>query len=276
MRTAPHHNPAQEGLSLAGAALLLVAIGLISGGILYGKELHQQALARMEVAQLEHINQAVLGFREKFNCLPGDCAVLEGSDAAGNADGIIGCAGPSPGECLAGKTGGMAEYVNAWHHLSATHFLSGAYEQYAEPKPHLAGIASPASYIPTGSDKAAGWALRAEAHVSNGRDLEALAKHHLELGRRADLPKDAHAAFSAVAMQRLDAKLDDGLPFAGSMRAWTLMHVLRVPAYIATTGSGGKEAAVCVDSDPTPAQYNIAYEGSDAAAHCSALIKAAF
>jgi prepilin-type N-terminal cleavage/methylation domain-containing protein len=77
--TVPHpHNRDSSGFTLIEMAMVLVIIGLIVGAVLVGRDMIQAAEVRAQVSQIDHINAAVQTFRDKYNCLPGDCA--KGSD----------------------------------------------------------------------------------------------------------------------------------------------------------------------------------------------------
>lgn len=271
----------RRGISLAATALLLVIIGLISGAILFSHELMQHAQARFAASQIETFNQAVLAFKGKHNCLPGDCMSLENLKGTGNGDGNIGCAESDLVGCFAVESAAMGEYAYFWHQLSAAGFIDGQYAPYSpgDETANAAGTASPAVVIAPAriiENAHGGWAVRGAANVFDGKDIAALPKHHFELGQMATLQRSAVAMYSAHDMYLLDTKLDDGLPFEGTARAWSMMHILQVSAYIASAGSGGEEAALCVDTDPAPAIYNIDYKGLEDSGFCSLLIKAAF
>jgi prepilin-type N-terminal cleavage/methylation domain-containing protein len=55
-----------RGFTLIELSIVLVVIGLLVGGVLVGQELIK--------AQIEKLNTAANTFRDKYNCIPGDCA----------------------------------------------------------------------------------------------------------------------------------------------------------------------------------------------------------
>ncbi len=81
----------KAGFTLIEMSIVLVIIGLIVGGILVGQNLIRIAENRAFVSQLEKYNTAVNTFRNKYACLPGDCANATSFGFAynGNGNGLI-------------------------------------------------------------------------------------------------------------------------------------------------------------------------------------------
>ena|SRR5665213_2314671 len=69
--THAQHN----GFTLIELSIALVIIGLIAGGILIGQDLIHAAQVRQTISQKEKFTAAVNTFQRKYNCLPGDCGV---------------------------------------------------------------------------------------------------------------------------------------------------------------------------------------------------------
>lgn len=61
------------GFTLIELSIVLVIVGLLAGGVLVGRDLIHQAELRGDVGALDKINAGVMTFRNKYNCMPGDC-----------------------------------------------------------------------------------------------------------------------------------------------------------------------------------------------------------
>src|ERR1035437_4035806 len=66
--------PIRAGFTLIEMSIVLVIIGLIVGAVLAGQSLILQAQMRATMKQIESYKTAVATFRDKYSCLPGDCA----------------------------------------------------------------------------------------------------------------------------------------------------------------------------------------------------------
>jgi prepilin-type N-terminal cleavage/methylation domain-containing protein len=62
-----------HGFTLIELSLVLVIIGLLIGSILFGKDLIQAAQARAAVRDFESYKTTFQTFKNKYNCIPGDC-----------------------------------------------------------------------------------------------------------------------------------------------------------------------------------------------------------
>ena len=63
----------RSGFTLIELSIVLVIIGLIIGGVLVGRDLIHAAEIRKTIKQTEQFDAAINTFRNKYNCLPGDC-----------------------------------------------------------------------------------------------------------------------------------------------------------------------------------------------------------
>jgi prepilin-type N-terminal cleavage/methylation domain-containing protein len=61
------------GFTLIELSIVLVIIGLIIGGVLAGKDMIRAAQVRKTLRTIEQYDTAVITFKNKYNCLPGDC-----------------------------------------------------------------------------------------------------------------------------------------------------------------------------------------------------------
>jgi len=62
-----------RGFTLIELSIVLVVIGLIVAGVLGGRELIRAAQIRKQIGQMQDYQTAYNTFRNKYNCIPGDC-----------------------------------------------------------------------------------------------------------------------------------------------------------------------------------------------------------
>lgn len=265
-----------RGFTLIEMSIVLVIIGLIVGGILVGRDLIHLAEIRGTVAQFEQFNSAVNTFRNKYNCLPGDCINAGGIDsfgleAASNGDGngIIGyqvttCA-PN---CTVQSNATRHEYIDFWHHLSAAGLIHYSLHPYASLTSWPAGTATPpAKIIAYNSTLSFGWAIQADLQfASNGGEV--MPPHNLLLTSNAmdiavAIPRGGYLPFD---IWKVDQKLDDGYPYTGIARGWTIVQSY---VYTVTTFGVGSPCVVSM-------QYNIQYVGTALSGLCGLSMKASF
>ncbi len=112
-----------SGFTLVEIAIVLVIIGLIVGGILLGQSLIRQADIRSINTDWERFEAARHAFRDKYNCLPGDCATASqiGFGTNGNGNGYINHASTNN------------ETWQFWRHLSRANMIEGNYTGVAGP-----------------------------------------------------------------------------------------------------------------------------------------------
>jgi prepilin-type N-terminal cleavage/methylation domain-containing protein len=95
-----------KGFTIIEMSIVLVIIGLLVGGVLVGRDLILVAEVQKTGTLIDQLNTAVNTFKDKYNCLPGDCAtatnfwpvngncafnsdILAGQVCNGNGDGDI-------------------------------------------------------------------------------------------------------------------------------------------------------------------------------------------
>lgn len=70
----PAYKPSTLGFTLLELAIVIVVIGLVAGGIIVGRDLISAAAVRAQLSQLDVVQTGIGVFRQKYSCLPGDCA----------------------------------------------------------------------------------------------------------------------------------------------------------------------------------------------------------
>lgn len=63
----------QRGFTLLELSMVVVIIGLIVGGVMIGRDLITSASYRAQISDINKLKAALVSFRLKYNCLPGDC-----------------------------------------------------------------------------------------------------------------------------------------------------------------------------------------------------------
>jgi prepilin-type N-terminal cleavage/methylation domain-containing protein len=216
-----------SGFTLIELSIVLVIIGLLVGGVLVGRDLIKGAEIRSAVSQLEKFAAATNTFKLKYNCLPGDCAKAS-TFGLGTAGGV-GTDGNGNGIVLSYRYFDInnlswaerTEIYNFWHHLGR----AGLTVEYTGVAPDNAAAPSNLSgYMPkltVGSSPT--FAVAAHADDSNTHEMFGAAFIITAFeSPNATLPVPccnfahtltAHDAWS------IDAKLDDGMPMTGTVRA---------------------------------------------------------
>src|SRR5262245_33097849 len=118
------HPSASGGFTLLESAIALLVVGLTTQAVLLGQQLIHSARVRSLIAQQDAVDAAFNAFQDRFRALPGDYAA-----ASRNLDcGASACLdGNGNGRIEPGTAGALHEDILAWHHLTASGFLSGEY-----------------------------------------------------------------------------------------------------------------------------------------------------
>jgi prepilin-type N-terminal cleavage/methylation domain-containing protein len=107
----------QKGFTLVEIAIVLVIIGLLLGGILKGQEMITQAKIKNVIADMSGVSAAMYGYQDRYRALPGDDKGANRWTTAtpGDGDGII------EGTYLAPSV----ETAEFWRHLRLAGFVAG-------------------------------------------------------------------------------------------------------------------------------------------------------
>jgi prepilin-type N-terminal cleavage/methylation domain-containing protein len=186
------------GFTLIEIAIVLVIVGLLLGGVVKGQELISGARVRSVISQQDGIKAAFFGFQDRYRALPGDYAAASihincGGCANGNSNGYVDAPNAS----------GLHEDILAWHHMSASGFLTGSYAMADSGTSTPDDANTPKNtylmYLHFGYDGIYG----------NGTvGSPAARRHNLKTGTL--LPVELLA--------EVDRKIDDGKPFEGAFQ----------------------------------------------------------
>ncbi len=129
MLLSTHRRPLkQQGFTLVELSIVLVIIGLLIGGVLVGRDLIYNARIKKVINELQQYQIAFNAFREKYDCIAGDCINATnflGTDSNGCPSG-----GGTAGVCNGNGNGLIetcftGEALNAWRHLAKSNFITG-------------------------------------------------------------------------------------------------------------------------------------------------------
>jgi prepilin-type N-terminal cleavage/methylation domain-containing protein len=225
-----------SGFTLVELSIVLILIGLLLGGILVGQDLIRSAELRKDMRQIEEMNAFVLAFRNKYECLPGDCkhasSFFDGV-GNGNGDGMI------PGGMS--YTGENETFELLPQHLALAGFASLSYWTAPDPNPW--------GYIPmsTKSDHAVYIGCRVGS--GSGNDC-----HYVRAGFKAlwnfgagwEGINSNTPLYTPAEAYFIDNKLDDGMPLAGRINSGFLGSWDDSASYEQSIGSGAAGSGSCV------------------------------
>lgn len=240
-----------HGFTLIEMAIVIAVIGLVVGGVFVGRDLIEAANLRRTISQKERFDAAANAFRSKYNCMAGDCATASrfgfinlfsatpiggGYTTNGTGDGRIG-----PITVIGN------EFIHFWFHLIGANLIPADVPNYGKAlhlnpegvglrTPRAPLILSPASVtIPISgvnplhtpvTGPVGGWYV-----FSPGSGYHtAWWQTWTSSGYLADMRGGnwyglLHGVNSTTGVVRastaysLDAKIDDGVPTTGTVRA---------------------------------------------------------
>ena len=216
----------QAGFTLVELAIVMIIIGLLIAGVLKGQELIGNARVTATVAQVKAIDAATSTFKDTYAALPGDivnpanrvpnCAgdCIAGAGAS-NGDGVLGTAA-APASFAAAPNGTEREAF--FPQLSAANLITGIVPgtqtfggDYPQAKIDGAGIlpgsvtTAAAAQMPGGVGGYLGTSSGLFVAITG-----TVAATSAAAGSEPMRPSEA---------SRIDTKLDDGVPAAGSVIA---------------------------------------------------------
>ncbi len=102
------------GFTLIELSIVLIIIALVIGGVVVSKEMINQSTVCNVVRQLDTYRTAAYAFRDKFQCLPGDCSFATrfwGQDNTANACYRAAVSAYSPLTCNGNGNGSVSSSV---------------------------------------------------------------------------------------------------------------------------------------------------------------------
>jgi prepilin-type N-terminal cleavage/methylation domain-containing protein len=274
----------KNGFTLIELSIVLVIIALLVGGILVGQELIKVAQVRATISQIREFDMAANTFRNKYNCLPGDCVRATTYGFAENCtnlgamcgNGAIGGYDPVMG----GSAHHTQENLDFWEQLSSARMISQNFPGF-----NIALVnAVPGTDFPAVKmNPGAGLWVQAPGQIDitvapNQFWITAFVTIASQGTRGILLPMDNYL---------IDSKIDDGLPSTGKVK----VGVADSSNYGGMTetiiggieyGPAGATSNFCATTD-TPPQYNVlnitpyySYPGHAVSTQCTLEIKASF
>lgn len=281
-------NISKNGFTLIELSIVLVIIGLLVGGILYGRDLIYNASIRAVVSQYQQYDTAIMAFKGKYNCLPGDCVKAV---SLGLGDGNAGNNGVRNGNgdgCIdrwyQDGASSAHEVLAAWYHLFKAHLISF--------QPDVTSSVAGGAFPPTKAVWTNSNGTPSGFNILCGNDTIDLTNtlsagsHYFAIMTSSSpgTDGDTEGAIPPADAFALDSKVDDGLPDSGIARAWgggggdnsSALRDLATGAGGPFVGSGGPNTSFCANSDSTPTSYNVKSSLRDLNTLCVLTIKSSF
>lgn len=271
-----------SGFTLVEMSVIIIMVGLIVGAIVVGKELVTSATMRRTASQIKEVQTAVTLFRERYQAMPGDFAKASkywSAESAEDGDGNGKIDGGYEGSNGNEHSSTSYECYNVWHHLRLSDLFptsAGAVTSNVGTSAVAPRAAVDNSYITMHFDvglntadkhanylmitrvpncmRRAGLAalLLGTAPVVYNNDSPA---YNLlawlisdAMAAKGDPPADVDSGSNVGILPAnaaaLDQKIDDGLPFSGTIRS--------------ALGTLSSTSKICATDNAT--QYNTSLE----------------
>lgn len=214
----------EQGFTLVELAIVMIIIGLLITGILKGQEMIANAQVTSTVAQIKGIDAATSTFKDTYSALPGDmtnaatrlagCTAAAGCAPAGaNGNGRVDI---DPGAVVAAGEG-----VAFFLQLAAADLITGVNPTPTTPAIDIGDEVPEASI--SGASFRVGFTAGNPTGAQGGLAATWRAGHYLAVGSIPTVAIGGGGAglegLSPTQAGRIDAKLDDGLPQSGFVRA---------------------------------------------------------
>jgi len=221
----------RNGFTLVELSIVLVIIGLIAAGIVVGKSMFTAAESRAILTEINIYTTAFKEFTDKYQAIPGDMNNAESiwfaddscpNTAANSAPKTPTCngnGGGTIGDWTNGATSGGSEYewFRAWQQLANSELIEG---RYTGVMGGASTEALPSLNVPLSKTGKGGWTLMHMSSNGAGDDFfnSRVASHVLIYGAATYGSITDSPALVAEDMKAIDTKIDDGMPFTGSVR----------------------------------------------------------
>lgn len=262
LKTGGKHHSHQGGFSLVELAISTVVVGVVLGLVVAGLGVLESSRVTATVTQVTSLERALEDFKSAYHALPGDFdraqAFIENCTTAlncenGDGNGAIGT-GNDLNPAWNAVLSDDSETVQAWRHLA----LSGIMPSASTNQDGLAwGNSHPQSSLGGGFE-----IFYDSDHSVNGSSLGS--GHFLRFSSElADEALGDGDGVYGVSAKNIDAKLDDGNPFAGKVTASAGADGQCVDETTMEASSSYDDAAT--DLAAAQAAYDEAYAESEAA-----------
>lgn len=217
-----------NGFTLIELSIVLVIMGLVAGGVMVGRDLIAAANLRATIAQIDSFKSAAFTFRLKYNQLPGDMTASDATahgftartGATGHGDGndiIAGCAQDS--------TQFGCETALFWRDLSQANLIGESFTTAIDDLVNINYGEEIDPYLPnTKMDNSAYFMVH--HGITDARAFSVLPASANAQSSRISISKvwssfsgqyGIQPALTPTKAYALDLKIDDGLPYSGTM-----------------------------------------------------------
>lgn len=240
---------------------MLVIIGLIVGGVLVGRDLISASEIRAQISQIEKLNTAVNTFRGKFNALPGDISVSNATQFGFANASCAGTAGLRDGNGVIEGNGGSGSKSQGggetglfWNDLSSEvggRLIDAAFTTATcTSTPSVIDLSGLKDYFLPAKITSVDYILVYSHSGSNYFNLSSL-------GEFGGGIFTGYGKTPIIKAYKIDAKMDDGIPNAGNVKA----EFVNGDA-VNTTSWPTYQSWACDNS--TTNTYNITNDGGNA------------